>query len=254
MALIKETDEWVENIYLIEPNDPVEGGEDGVDNRPHIELANRTAFLNKKRQEQEQKTQEIDEKVNGLTTKVDEIQITIQNGGNNQSLGDLDTKLTQEIQARTEGDSHLQGQIDALKKQIAQILANKDPDTNATVAYLKFTVIGGYHSAVVTEVDKTGDISVGTFDGGYPKSVTVRLPAEFNADTHRYRIDAQPLPYNPTHLTEGRVLGTSHFNVVNDDGGQIVISIPSGSYIRNNQNMDSVDYVSMAFTIEVLKK
>ena len=124
MALIKETTEWVENIYLIEPNDPVEGGEDGVDNRPHIELANRTAFLNKKRQEQEQKTQEIDDKVNSLTTQVNEIQVTIQNGGNNQSSGDLDTKLTQEIQARTDGDSHLQGQIDGLKEQIAQLLAN----------------------------------------------------------------------------------------------------------------------------------
>lgn len=129
MALIKETAQWVDDIYLIEPNDPVEGGEDGVDNRPHIELANRTAFLNKKRQEQEQKTQEIDEKVNGLTTKVDEIQVTIQNGGNNQSSGDLDEKLDQEIQARTEGDSHLQGQIDVLKEQIKQILANGGTNT-----------------------------------------------------------------------------------------------------------------------------
>lgn len=131
MALIKETAEWVENIYLIEPNDPVEGGEDGVDNRPHIELANRTAFLNKKRKEQEQKTQEIDEKVNGLTTQVDEIQVTIQNGGNNQSSGDLDTKLTQEIQDRTEGDSHLQGQIDALKEQIAKIVVSGGRDPNS---------------------------------------------------------------------------------------------------------------------------
>lgn len=127
MALIKETAEWVENIYLIEPNDPVEGGEDGVDNRPHIELANRTAFLNKKRKEQEQKTQEIDDKVNGLTTQVSEIQITIQNG-DGQS-GDLDTKLAQEIQDRTDGDSHLQGQIDVLKEQIKQILANGGTNT-----------------------------------------------------------------------------------------------------------------------------
>lgn len=129
MALIKETDEWVENIYLIEPNDPVEGGEDGVDNRPHIELANRTAFLNKKRKEQEQKTQEIDEKVNGLTTQVNEIQVTIQNGGGQS--GDLDTKLAQEVQDRTEGDSHLQGQIDALKEQIAKIVASGGRDPNS---------------------------------------------------------------------------------------------------------------------------
>lgn len=247
MALIKETDEWVENIYLIEPNDPVEGGEDGVDNRPHIELASRTAFLNKKRKEQEQKTQEIDDKVNGLTAKVDEIQVTTQNGGNNQSSGDLDEKLDQEIQARTEGDSHLQGQIDVLKEQIKQILANKDTATNATVAYLKFTVIGGYRSAVVAEVDKTGDISVGTFEGGYPKSVTVSLPSIFNKEIHRYRIDTQPLPY-------GGENGTSAYQVVNDDGGRLVINIPSGTYRKNNQAMTSVDYVSMAFTIEILRK
>lgn len=129
MALIKETAQWVDDIYLIEPNDPVEGGEDGVDNRPHIELANRTAFLNKKRKEQEQKTQEIDDKVNGLTTQVDEIQVTIQNGGGQS--GDLDTKLAQEIQARTEGDSHLQGQIDALKEQIAKIVASGGKDPNS---------------------------------------------------------------------------------------------------------------------------
>lgn len=129
MALIKETAQWADGIYLIEPNDPVEGGEDGVDNRPHIELANRTAFLNKKRKEQEQKTQEIDDKVNDLTTKVDEIQVTVQNGGNNQSSGDLDEKLDQEIKVRTEGDSHLQGQIDVLKEQITQILANGGANT-----------------------------------------------------------------------------------------------------------------------------
>lgn len=124
MALIKETAQWVDDIYLIEPNDPVEGGEDGVDNRPHIELANRTAFLNKKRKEQEQKTQEIDDKVNGLTTQVDEIQVTIQNGGNNQSSGDLDEKLDQEIKDRTDGDAELQKQIDVLKEQIAEIVKN----------------------------------------------------------------------------------------------------------------------------------
>lgn len=131
MALIKETAEWVENIYLIEPNDPVEGGEDGVDNQPHIELANRTAFLNKKRTEQEQRTQEIDEKVNGLTTKVNEMQVTIQNGGNNQSSGDLDEKLDQEIKDRTDGDAELKKQIDALKEQIAKIVASGGKDPNS---------------------------------------------------------------------------------------------------------------------------
>ncbi|MBE9591687.1 hypothetical protein IM753_12055 [Moraxella sp. K127] len=254
MALIKETAEWVENIYLIEPNDPVEGGEDGVDNRPHIELANRTAFLNKKRQEQEQKTQEIDEKVNGLTTQVNEIQVTIQNGGNNQSSGDLDTKLAQEVQDRTDGDSHLQGQIDVLKEQIKQILAKQDDPTpvvqNETVAYLKFMVVGGYRGANVTEIDKTGDIAVGSFEGGYPKSVTVTLPADFDEQIHRYQVRANALPYT-SGLTS--VAGTSQFST-HKVGNNLVITIPSGSYTQNNQSMTKVDYVSIELTIEVKRK
>jgi hypothetical protein len=42
---ITETPQWEESIYLIAESDPVQGGPDGVDNRPHKELANRTAYL-----------------------------------------------------------------------------------------------------------------------------------------------------------------------------------------------------------------
>lgn len=36
---------WEEGIYQLEELDPVQGGPDGVDNRPHKQLANRTAYL-----------------------------------------------------------------------------------------------------------------------------------------------------------------------------------------------------------------
>lgn len=45
MAAIKEESTWPEEIYLIELTDPVVGGEDGIDNRPHQQLAARTRYL-----------------------------------------------------------------------------------------------------------------------------------------------------------------------------------------------------------------
>lgn len=45
MAELKETAEWVEGIYQLEVTDPVEGGENGIDNLQAKQLANRTLFL-----------------------------------------------------------------------------------------------------------------------------------------------------------------------------------------------------------------
>lgn len=45
MVTITERAEWVEQIRQIEANDPVQGGENGIDNIPHQQLANRTAYL-----------------------------------------------------------------------------------------------------------------------------------------------------------------------------------------------------------------
>ncbi|MBE3584827.1 MAG: hypothetical protein IMW94_01395 [Thermoanaerobacter sp.] len=45
MANLAETPTWEAGIYQIEETDPVQGGPNGVDNRPHIQLANRTAYL-----------------------------------------------------------------------------------------------------------------------------------------------------------------------------------------------------------------
>ncbi|MDO5650564.1 MAG: hypothetical protein Q4G13_00295 [Moraxella sp.] len=107
--MINETAEWAESIYLIKPTDPVEGGENGVDNRPHIELAKRTAWLKQKQEEQDSKMQGIGEKINELSSQVENIGIFIQNNSTIE---------------HTNNDNDLQSQIDTLKEQIAQILAN----------------------------------------------------------------------------------------------------------------------------------
>ena len=44
MANITDNAAW-DDVYLLAKTDPVEGGDDGVDNLPHKNLANRTAYL-----------------------------------------------------------------------------------------------------------------------------------------------------------------------------------------------------------------
>lgn len=45
MAVVTERPVWEGSIRLIDPNDPVQGGAGGIDNIPHEQLANRTAYL-----------------------------------------------------------------------------------------------------------------------------------------------------------------------------------------------------------------
>lgn len=45
MGVIKEQNKWEESVYLIEENDPVHGGEEGVSNKAAKQLANRTLYL-----------------------------------------------------------------------------------------------------------------------------------------------------------------------------------------------------------------
>lgn len=89
---IQETDVWQENIYLIGDNDPVQGGENGVDNLPHKQLANRTLFL-------KNKVDKLEVKVDGLSSTIDKLQ-------------------------QSEDTLGLQKQIDVLKEQIAEIVKN----------------------------------------------------------------------------------------------------------------------------------
>ncbi|MFP4772054.1 tail fiber protein [Pasteurella multocida] len=47
MAGLQEETRWENEIYRIEENDPVHGGEDGITNKPIKQLANRTKYLKK---------------------------------------------------------------------------------------------------------------------------------------------------------------------------------------------------------------
>lgn len=56
MANINEQAQWADNVYLIDENDPVVGGPDGIDNIPHQQLTNRTAWL---KEQTEQLAQDV---------------------------------------------------------------------------------------------------------------------------------------------------------------------------------------------------
>lgn len=56
MANLKETTQWEEGIYQIETSDPVMGGENGIDNKPLRQLANRTAYLKQELETAQQAT------------------------------------------------------------------------------------------------------------------------------------------------------------------------------------------------------
>lgn len=45
MGNLAEIVNWENGVYQIEEVDPVQGGPNGVDNLPHLQLANRTGFL-----------------------------------------------------------------------------------------------------------------------------------------------------------------------------------------------------------------
>lgn len=58
MANLNEEPVWEAGIYQFETTDPVEGGPEGIDNKPTRQLANRTAYL---KQEQEKLKDKFDE-------------------------------------------------------------------------------------------------------------------------------------------------------------------------------------------------
>ena len=67
MAVVTEKPVWEGSIRLIDPNDPVQGGAGGVDNVPHEQLANRTAYLK----------QEV-EGIKGVTTEPVTLELLLQ--------------------------------------------------------------------------------------------------------------------------------------------------------------------------------
>lgn len=76
MADLKEVAEWVDGIYQLEKDDPVEAGENGIDNLQAKQLANRTLFLKQKAEEQNKALEnhatavnKVNDDVSGLDSK-----------------------------------------------------------------------------------------------------------------------------------------------------------------------------------------
>lgn len=185
---IKDKNIWQDSIYLIDINDPVQGGEDGVDNLPHQQLADRTKFLKNKIDEQAIKINELENTISSL---------------------------------KNTNNSELQNQIDELRELIPK--ANNAAKTE-TVAYIQFSMIGtstqNHH--ILQEIDKTGDISVQEItdlNTTGNRISQIRLPADFNKVTHRYLIHTQPLPYDNNKLE-----GTIHYTIVSDNDGSLVLN------------------------------
>ncbi|GLT20536.1 hypothetical protein GCM10007938_43210 [Vibrio zhanjiangensis] len=51
MAAVNDEAVWEEEVYQLEETDPVQGGKEGIDNKPHAQLARRTSFLKRKLEE-----------------------------------------------------------------------------------------------------------------------------------------------------------------------------------------------------------
>lgn len=150
---IQETDVWQENIYLIGDNDPVQGGENGVDNLPHKQLASRTLFL-------KNKVDKLEAKVDGLSSTIDKLQ-------------------------QPEDTLGLQKQIDVLKEQIAEIVKNggtKNPiaafDINLSTHYSDNDAPKPWAMSVSAQTTFGGFVPVveGTRSLGAYRDATVTIP------------------------------------------------------------------------------
>ena len=93
MANYQDEATWEANVYIIAENDPVQGGENGIDNIPHQQLANRTAYLKKA-------VETVDKKVADLAIPAD----------HSQAIQALQDGLADEIKAREDGDKAIVGQ------------------------------------------------------------------------------------------------------------------------------------------------
>ena len=92
MAVVTERPVWEGSIRLIDPNDPVQGGAGGVDNVPHEQLANRTAYLK----------QEV-EGIKGVTTEPVTLELLL------QRIKELEADRTRlaALEARTYEDTQI---------------------------------------------------------------------------------------------------------------------------------------------------
>ncbi len=112
MGIINERSYWERDIYLLERNDLIAGGEDGVDNRPHRELANRTVYLNDRISDLDVK---FTDDLNALALKIkDNIQVDID--AIHQDIIEVKDEIGTGLRAFiAAGDNELASQIHTLR-------------------------------------------------------------------------------------------------------------------------------------------
>ncbi len=126
MGTIIEHSYWEPEIYSLETNDLIAGGPDGVDNKPHWELANRTVYL-------KDKLEELSVEVgNDLQQQLKTLSASISNGDNELAAqaqqirvnaAALTTKVALLEDNMTTGDAELASQIQQLHMSDDTLLA-----------------------------------------------------------------------------------------------------------------------------------
>lgn len=93
MAGLKEQEKWEEEVYQIEENDPVHGGENGVTNKPLKQLANRTKWLKRKVETRANITTiGVTQLTNDLTSDAEDLALTAKAGKALKALIDAITR------------------------------------------------------------------------------------------------------------------------------------------------------------------
>lgn len=236
MANLHETAEWAEGIYRIELDDLVEGGESGVDNRPHKELANRTAFLN--------------EQIKGLRQTIATL---------NSTIDSLDERLDR-VEALSGGVERLDDYVD-LANRVTALELNSNNKTGV-LAYIRFEVnfvhISGSNRDnehfTCNVLKKDGEINAYVADIGHNTNVIeISLPAEFNEDTHRLTISA--LPKKKT-IAFGILSGTQDYKIVSIENGKVRIQLEHGTFStkRTKDHYDTHSYLSGIISVEVVAR
>lgn len=157
---IEETNEWADQVYLIDEQDYVHGGKDGYDNIPHQQLASRTTFL----------------KVTCETIRND--LTAFQNAVNNQDKANEDRftdieateqKLRQDLDDLASQvanhDQEVQDLIDALRTDVDQLI---DDMKNHTHNYAGSDTAGGDANTVKVIKDNVSKILLVGVTGANP--------------------------------------------------------------------------------------
>lgn len=118
MAVINEQATWAEDIYLIDPNDPVQGGAGGIDNLPHEQLANRTAYLKQELEGLNIPDNSTDlEELNSKITDLEQADVTINERIDGLDIPDHSTdfkQLNDKVKDLEQADIDLNQRIDGL--------------------------------------------------------------------------------------------------------------------------------------------